>query len=147
MPFGLLEFLQMPFGHRNAVQTFQHFIDQVLRGLHFCYAYIDGILIASASLQEHQEHLHLVFQSFHHHGVVINPNKCQFEASSLQFLGHQINSVSIRPLNHKVQVILDFPVPTTHHKLREFLGLVMFTIGLSHTHLTSCTPSMSCCPV
>ena len=125
-PFGLFEFLRMPFGLRNAAQTFQRFIDQVLRGLHFCYAYIDDVLIASASPQEHQEHLRLVFQRFHDHGVVINPNKCQLGASSLQFLGHQIDSVGIRPLNHKVQVILDFPVPTTHRKLREFLGLVNF---------------------
>lgn len=36
-PFGLFEFVQMPFGLRNAAQTFQHFIDQVLRGLPFCY--------------------------------------------------------------------------------------------------------------
>ena len=41
-PFGLFEFLRMPFGLRNAAQTFQRFIDQVLRGLHFVYAYIDA---------------------------------------------------------------------------------------------------------
>ena len=34
-PFGLLEFVRMPFGLHNAAQTFQRFIDQVLRGLHF----------------------------------------------------------------------------------------------------------------
>ena len=35
-PFGLFEFTRMPFGLRNAAQTFQRFIDQVLRGLDFC---------------------------------------------------------------------------------------------------------------
>ena len=125
-PFGLFEFLRMPFGLSNAAQTFQRFIDQVLRGLHFCYAYIDDVLIASAGPQEHQEHLCLVFQRLHDYGVVINPNKCQFGTSSLQFLGHQIDSAGIRPRSHKVQVILDFPVPSTHRKLREFLGLVNF---------------------
>ena len=34
-PFGLFEFLRMPFGLKNVAQTFQHFIDQVLSGLHF----------------------------------------------------------------------------------------------------------------
>ena len=31
-PFGLFEFIRMPFGLRNAAQTFQRFINEVLRG-------------------------------------------------------------------------------------------------------------------
>ena len=61
-PFGLFEFTQMPFGLRNAAQTFQRFIDTVLRGLHFSFAYIDDILIASKSPEEHLRHLRLVFE-------------------------------------------------------------------------------------
>lgn len=45
----------MTFGLRNAAQTFQRFINEVLQGLEFCYAYIDDILIASE--KEHLEHL------------------------------------------------------------------------------------------
>ena len=45
MPLGLFEFISMPFGLRNAAQTFQCFIDQVLHGLPCAYAYIDDILI------------------------------------------------------------------------------------------------------
>ena len=59
-PFGLFEFLRMPFGLRNAAQTFQRFIDEVLRGLHFTYAYIDDVLVASTSPEEHEHHLRLV---------------------------------------------------------------------------------------
>ncbi|KFD50455.1 hypothetical protein M513_08682 [Trichuris suis] len=44
-PFGLFEFPFMPFGLCNAAQTFQRFIDKVLRGLDFAYAFIDDILI------------------------------------------------------------------------------------------------------
>ena len=61
-PFGLFEYVHMPFGLRNAAQTFQRFIDQVLRDLPFCYAHIDDILIASSNPEEHQQHLISVFE-------------------------------------------------------------------------------------
>ncbi len=51
--FGLFEFLHMPFGLHNAAQTFQRCIDNVLCGLDFVYAYIDDLLIASTSKEEH----------------------------------------------------------------------------------------------
>lgn len=60
--FGLFEFLRMPFGLRNAAQMFQRFMDEALQGLHFCYVYIDDLLIASASPEEHLQHLELVLE-------------------------------------------------------------------------------------
>ena len=81
-PFGLFEFIRMPFGLRNAAQTFQRFVDMVLRGLPFSYAYIDDVLVASASEEEHQQHLHLVFERFKEYGVLIHPSKCELEVSS-----------------------------------------------------------------
>ena len=74
-PFGLFEFVRMPFGLRNAAQTFQRFIDQVLRGLHCTYAYIDDVLIFSQTAEEHVNHVRQVLQRLHDHGVVINPAK------------------------------------------------------------------------
>ena len=125
-PFGLFEFLRMPFGLRNAAQTFQRFIDEVLRGLHFCYAYIDDLLIASTSPEEHKQHLRMVLERLQKHGIVINPSKCVFGADHLEFLGHYVDQNGIRPLDHKVKVVREFPQPTTQRKLREFLGLVNF---------------------
>jgi hypothetical protein len=37
-PFGLFEFPFMSFVLRNAAQTFQRFMDDILRGLDFCFA-------------------------------------------------------------------------------------------------------------
>ncbi len=36
-PFGLFEYLRMPFGLRNAGNTFQQMMDRVLAGLDFCF--------------------------------------------------------------------------------------------------------------
>lgn len=62
----------MPFGLKNAAQTFQRFMDEVLRGLDFCYDYIDDLLIASRGPTEHLAHLQLVFERLSQHGIVIN---------------------------------------------------------------------------
>ena len=120
------EFLKMPFGLRNAAQTFQRFIDSVLHGLRFCYTYIDDVLIASNSREEHKQHLQEVLARLQQYGIVVNPGKCVFGKSSLTFLGHSVDQSGVRPLENKVQVIRDFPQPSTQTKLRQFLGLVNF---------------------
>ena len=84
------------------------------------------VLIASSTPEEHQQHLRSVLKRFSEHGVIINPAKCQFGASQLKFLGHLVDHHGIRPLEEKVQALLDFPYPLSKHKLREFLGLVSF---------------------
>ena len=75
-PFGLFVFVRMPFGLCNATQTFQRFIDKVLHSFSFCYAYIDDVLIASATPTEHLTHLQLVLKCFKEYGLIINPTKC-----------------------------------------------------------------------
>ena len=125
-PFGLFEFIRMPSGLRNAAQTFQRFINEVLRDFHFSYAYIDDVLIASSTTEEHKQHLKLVFDRLRQFGVIVNPTKCELGVSELSFLGHRLNYQGIYPLQDKVKVIQEFPQPPTKRKLREFLGLINF---------------------
>nr|VZI35201.1 unnamed protein product [Spirometra erinaceieuropaei] len=121
-PFGLFEFTRMPFGLRNATQTFQRFIDQVLRGLDFVYAYIDDLLVASSDAAEHEIHLRQLFERLDSFGVVINAAKYEFRVPSLIFLGHEVNSDGLKPVTEKVSAISTFPVPTTINQIRRFSG-------------------------
>ncbi|GAA49140.1 transposon Ty3-G gap-Pol polyprotein [Clonorchis sinensis] len=125
-PFGLFEFLRMPFGLRNAAQTFQRFIDQVLSGLSFVFAYLDDILVASSSTEQHLEHLRLLFTRLRDHGVVINAQKCIFGVSTLNFLGHTVNQDGISPTDDKLDAIRSFPLPTSFKQLKRFLGMINF---------------------
>jgi len=125
-PFGLFEFPFMTFGLRNAAQTFQRFIDNILRGLDFCYAYIDDILIASSSQEEHLNHLRTLFQRLEKYGVVINPGKCVFGQPEVKFLGYLVSGAGTSPLPGKVEAIRDFKRPQTVKGLRQFLGMVNF---------------------
>nr|VZI39302.1 unnamed protein product [Spirometra erinaceieuropaei] len=125
-PFGLFEFVRMPFGLRNAAQTFHRFIDHVLRGLPFVYAYIDDLLVAGRNEEEHKEHLALVFDRLDKFDVVVNPSKCVLGVPSLEFLGHQVDSEGLRPLPSKVEAVRNFPPPTSKRQLQRFLGMVNF---------------------
>ena len=44
-PFGLFEFLHLPFGLRNAAQTFQRMMDRIFSDLPFCFVYLDDTLV------------------------------------------------------------------------------------------------------
>lgn len=61
-PFGMFEFLRMPFGLRNAAQTFQRFMNEVLGDLDFVFVYIDDILVGSENEEQHLTHLEEVFK-------------------------------------------------------------------------------------
>ena len=65
----------MTFGLQNAAQALQRFIDEVLQGLDFSYAYIDDILVASTFPEEHLQHLEILFQRLQKYGVMVNPAK------------------------------------------------------------------------
>lgn len=49
-------------------------MDQVLRGLPFAYVYINDVLIAGSTPEEHLKHLRIVFERLTAHNIVINPS-------------------------------------------------------------------------
>lgn len=125
-PFGLYEFPYMSYGLRNAGQTFQRFIDEVLRGLDFCYPYIDDVLVASETPQQHEQHLKQVFQRFQDHGILINVTKCTLGQPRVTFLGYSISAEGTLPLPEKVNAITEFSRPTRIQDLRRYLGMINF---------------------
>lgn len=125
-PFGLWEFLRMPFGLKNAAQAFQRLMDTVLQDLDCTFVYLDDILVASSSAKSHIDDLNAVFQRLKHHGLVIKLEKCLFGVSSLDFLGHRISASGSEPMPSRVQAVKEFPQPKTVKALQEFLGMINF---------------------
>merc|ERR1712015_461014 len=125
-PFGLWEFLRMPFGLRGAAQTFQRFMDRVTQGLRNIFVYMDDILIASESAADHQDDLRALFQRLDEHGLVVKKAKCVFGVDSIDFLGHRVDGNGITPLEEKVRAIRDFPTPTNVEAVQRFLGMINY---------------------
>ena len=125
-PFGLFEFCAMAFGFRNVSQTFQRYVDRALGDLDFVFTYVDDILIASSSAEEHEEHIKLVLQRLQQFHLRLNLDKCVWGVAELTFLGHHVNGNGFKPSPERVQAIIDYPQPQTKDGLRRFLGMVNF---------------------
>jgi hypothetical protein len=63
----------MPFGLKNATQTFQRIMDSLFCIFNFVFIYLDDILIFSKDNEEHLPHLDQVFRILSHSGL---PESC-----------------------------------------------------------------------
>jgi hypothetical protein len=88
-PFDLFEFPFMSFGLSNVSQTFQRFMDDILRGLDFCFVCLDDILISSRSLEENEQHIRALFDRLQRYGILINTAKSVFRAPEVTLLGYK----------------------------------------------------------
>ena len=123
-PFGLFIFPRTPFGLKNAGQDFQRLMDEILGDIPRVYVYIDDILIASETLEQHLEDLEAVFKTLSANGLVIQRSKCALGKPSLEFLGYTVDENGISPLPEKVAVIRATTPPTSIKELQRFLGMV-----------------------
>ena len=125
-PFGTFEFLRMPFGLKNAGQTFQRMMDEILSDLDYLFVYMDDVLVASRTMAEHEEHFRELFRRLADHDLVVSPVKCQFGKTQIEFLGHTVTKDGIKPLPEKVAALNAYPAPSTTDEMRRFLGMINF---------------------
>ena len=125
-PFGLFEFLRMPFGLKNSAQAFQRLMDSVFWDLPFTFVYLDDILIASPDHETHASHLNTVFSRLCSAGLALNAEKCVLGASEVTFLVHKVTSSGIVPIPAKLDSIQSMQQPLTKVGLQRYLGCINF---------------------
>jgi hypothetical protein len=123
---GHFHFRVMSFGLTNAPATFQCLMNQIFaEHTHkFLIVFLDDILVYSFSLQEHQQHLRLVFELLRQHQLFAKLTKCSFSQRKIEYLGHIISEAGVATDSSKTQAMQNWPVPTSATELRVFfLGL------------------------
>uniref|UniRef100_A0A8C1RIN6 Gypsy retrotransposon integrase-like protein 1 n=1 Tax=Cyprinus carpio TaxID=7962 RepID=A0A8C1RIN6_CYPCA len=123
-PFGLHQFMTLPFGLFGAPATFQRLMDRVLRS-HAAYAaaYLDDIIIYSGDWQRHMEHVRAVLGALRRAGLTANPKKCAVGQVEVRYLGFHLGHGQLRPQIDKTAAIATCPRPKTKKEVRQFLGL------------------------
>jgi hypothetical protein len=87
-------------------------MDDILRGLDLCFAYLDDILVFSRSLVGQQQHLRALFDHLQRYGILINPAKCV--RRGLPTSGRRVTHLQ------------DCDPPKTASQLHRFLGMLNF---------------------
>ena len=127
----------MLFGLINAPAAFMDLINREFKQYLdlFVIVFIDDILIYSRSEEEHASHLRVVLQTLKDRQLFAKFSKCEFWLQSVAFLGYIVSSKGIRVDSQKIEVVKEWPRPTSVANIRSFLGLVgyyrRFVEGLS----------------
>ena len=102
---------RMPFGLRNATATFQSLIAQALTNgtkkygnLVMCY--VDDVVIATLTLEDHIERLDEGFACMKRSGLKCKPSKCEILKDSIKYVGRMVDKHGIRPDPDAVEAVL-----------------------------------------
>ena len=120
-----VEYNVMPMGAVNATATMQALMALILRGLppEHVVCFLDDILIASDTMEDHLEHIDLVLTALGRAGLKLNPEKCLFAQSSVSCLGHRLSREGISPDPANLAKIKKWKPPSSKSEVRSFLGL------------------------
>jgi hypothetical protein len=125
-PIGSFGFPFVSFDLRNAAQTFQRFMNEILRGFDFGFAYLDDILVFSRSLEEYEQQQGVPYTQLQRYGIIINTAKCICRAPEVTFLGYKGYAEGSQTLEERVTHLQDLHTPKTASVFRRFLSILNF---------------------
>lgn len=127
-PWGLYEWIHIPFGLLNAAAAFQHCMEECREDLrdNCCVPYLDDTLVFSKSFECHVNDVRRVLQHLRRHGIKLKPSKCEVFKWEVRYLGRIVSAEGskIDPAD-TVRSLVE-KRPSTVGQLRAVLGLLSY---------------------
>ena len=128
-PWGLFNFRRLSMGMANSAQSFQRLVEAVVgedlkeRGI---FIYLDDLLVFNKTKEDHLKLLDDLFEKLAKAGLTLALDKCQFGATSINYLGYNISREGLAPIEKKLQALQQFPPPNKQKDLLGFLGALNY---------------------
>lgn len=127
-PWGLYEWIRLPFGLTNAPAAFQRCMEGVLDGLRdeCCFPYLDDVLCFSKTFQDHVKDLQRVFCRLREHGVKLRPTKCELFKHQVRYVGRLVSSQGVQVDPKDLDAVLQWKErkPKNVGEVRALLGFL-----------------------
>ena len=123
-PWGRFCYKRLPFGISSAPEHFQKCIRNILEGLDGVVNQVDDILVYAETEEMLDHRVMATLERLQSANVTLNPKKCKFSQTQVQFLGHLVGRDGIQADPEKVEAIMKMPEPANVSDLRRFLGMV-----------------------
>lgn len=124
-PLGVAQFNRMPFGLAQAPAEFQRLMDQLFRPIE-AFSFLDDILVAGKTVEEHDRILKLVWQTIKDYNLEINEDKTEYSQWQLNYMGFEISRNGLHIAESKVRTLKTWRRPESKLELKSFLGFIQF---------------------
>jgi hypothetical protein len=126
--YGQYEFTVVSFGLTNAPAYFMNMMNKVFMDEldKFVVVFIDDILIYSATVEEHEQHLRVVLEKLRQNQLYAKFSKCDFWLEEVAFLGHVLTAEGVAVDPAKIEAVKEWEQPHNVTDIHSFLGLAEY---------------------
>ena len=134
--FGTYEWNRVPMGLMGAPSYFQRVMatnvlgDLLMRAVE---VYLDDFIVFGLDEDEFVDNLRATLARCRTAFVTLNPKKCRFGLSRIEYVGHTIDSTGISFSREKLDSVVDMPKPKNKGEMKTFLGMVTYF----HSHIAN----------
>ena len=116
----------------GAPASFSRLMDLIMEDAEHVISYLDDVLIHSSDHKSHIAHVAAAIDRIGNANLRLNPAKCTFGASNVEYLGNTITSKGVQPGFDKSAAVRQAKPPTNHKELKSFLGLANYFRSFIH---------------
>lgn len=122
-------YLRLPQGISQSPILFQQIMTEIFHDDPSFKVYLDDVLACSKCEKDALSDIKRLLQKFLDTGFLLNPTKCIFGSSNIDYLGYRITSEGWTINKSKIDDLLKVQPPTTTKEVRTFCGMLNFYLN------------------